>query len=145
MHSIETSVFDHSTHVFNHSTRVFNHSTRVFNHSTCVFKLVVFDHHGFTSVPLSSNLSSMHCEYVTSSDSLLQVLISRYMFTRVCRMHYLSSSNSPLNFRIGKHIHKGRGLILLVMRPAKINYLSANYMISIFANIFHLECSIPFL
>ena len=42
-------------------------------------------------------------------------------------MHYLSSSNSPVNVRIGKHIHKGRGLILLVTEPAEINHLSANY------------------
>ena len=42
-------------------------------------------------------------------------------------MHYLSSSNSPENVRIGNHIRKGRGLILLVTGPAKINHLSANY------------------
>ena len=42
-------------------TRVFNQSTRV---------LIVFDHHGFTCVCLSSNSNGMHFEYVTSSDSI---------------------------------------------------------------------------
>ena len=42
-------------------------------------------------------------------------------------MHYLSSSNAQVNIRIGNHIRKGRGLILLVTGPAKINHLSANY------------------
>ena len=42
-------------------------------------------------------------------------------------MHYLSSSNCPVNVRIGNYIRKGRGLILLVTGPVKINYLSANY------------------
>ena len=107
------------THVCNHSTRVFNHSTRTFNHSTHVFKFV-FDCHGFTSVGLSSNSSGMHCEYITSSDN-------RYMLIQVHRMHYLSSSNSPVNVRVGNHIRKGRGLILLVIGPAKFNHLSANY------------------
>ena len=41
--------------------------------------------------------------------------------------HYLSSSNSPVNVRIGKHIRKGKGFILLVTGPAVINHLSANY------------------
>ena len=104
MHSIET-------HVFNHSTCVFNHWTRV-------FKLV--DRHRFTSMRLSSNSSGMHCKYVTSSDSSLRVHM-------VCLVHYLSSSNSPVNVRIGKLICKGRGLILLVTGPTVINYLSANY------------------
>ena len=49
------------------------------------------------------------------------------MFTPVSYMHYLSSGNSPVNVRIGKHIRKGRGLVLLVVGPAKINHLSANY------------------
>ena len=40
----------------------------------------------------------------------LRVLIARYVFTRVSRVHYLSSSNSPVKVRIGKHICKGRGL-----------------------------------
>ena len=57
----------------------------------------------------------------------LQVLIARYVFTRVHRVQYLSSSNSPVNIRIGNHTHKGRGLILLVTKPVKINHLSANY------------------
>ena len=35
--------------------------------------------------------------------------------------------------------------MLLVTRPAKINHLSAITLSSIFTNIFHLECSIPFL
>ena len=42
-------------------------------------------------------------------------------------MYYLSSSNSPVKVRIGNHICKGRGLILLVTGPVKINHLSANY------------------
>ena len=46
--------------------------TCVFNHSTCVFKFV-FDRHGFTGVCLSSNSSSMHCKYITTSDSSLCV------------------------------------------------------------------------
>ena len=57
----------------------------------------------------------------------LRVLIARYMFTPVSHMHYLSSSNSPVNVRIGKHIRKCRGLVLLVVGPVKINHLSANY------------------
>ena len=57
----------------------------------------------------------------------LRVLIARYMFTPVSHMHYLSSGNSPVNIRIGKHIRKGRGLVLLVVGPAKINHLRANY------------------
>ena len=57
----------------------------------------------------------------------LRVLIGHYMFTRVCHVHYLSSSNSPVNVRIGNYIRKGRGLILLVTGPVKKNYLSANY------------------
>ena len=57
----------------------------------------------------------------------LRVLIARYMFTPVSYMHYLSSGNSPVNVRIGKHIRKGRGLVLLVVGPVKINHLSANY------------------
>ena len=57
----------------------------------------------------------------------LWVVIARYVFTRLCLMHYLSSSNSPVNVRIRKHIRKDRGLILLVTRPAKINHMSANY------------------
>ena len=69
---------------------------------------------------IDCNSSSMHCEHVTSSDSSLCV-------TRVSHMYYLSSSNSPVNVRIGKHTHKGRGLVLLVTGPAKINHLNANY------------------
>ena len=57
----------------------------------------------------------------------LRILIARYMFTPVSHVHYLSSGNSPVNVRIGKHICKGRGLVLLVIGPAKINHLSANY------------------
>ena len=57
----------------------------------------------------------------------LRVLIACYVFTRVGHVHYLSSSNSPVNVRIGKHICKARGLILLVTRPVKINHLSTNY------------------
>ena len=57
----------------------------------------------------------------------LRDLIALYMFTRVSHVYYLSSSNSPVNVRIGKHICKGRGLILLLTGPAKINHLSANY------------------
>ena len=75
------------------------------------------DRHGFTGVFSSFNSSGMHCEYVMSSNSLLRVHTS----------HYLSSSNSPVNIRIGKHIRKGRGFILLVTGPAVINHLSANY------------------
>ena len=48
--------------------------TRVFNHSTRVFKFV--DRHWFTSVHSSSNSSSMHCEYITNSDSSLRVHMS---------------------------------------------------------------------
>ena len=57
----------------------------------------------------------------------LRILIARYMFTPVSHVHYLSSGNSPVNVRIGKHICKGRGLVLLVIVPAKFNHLSANY------------------
>ena len=57
----------------------------------------------------------------------LRVLIVCYVFTWVRHVHYLSSSNSPVNVRIGIHIRKGRGLILLVTRPAVINHLSAIY------------------
>ena len=57
----------------------------------------------------------------------LRILIAHYMFTQACCVHYLSSSNSPLNFRIEKHIRKGRRLILLVTGPAVINHLSTNY------------------
>ena len=100
-------------------TRMFNHSTRVFNHTTRMFKFV-FDCHGFTSMCSSSNLSSMHCKYVTSSDSLLCVHTSLlHVLFELC------SSNSQI--KIGNHIRKGRGLILLVTRPAKINHLSTNY------------------
>ena len=120
VHSIETHVFNHSTHICNLSTCVFDHSTRVFNHSTCMFKFV-FDRHRFTSVCSSFNSNGMHYEYITSSDSLLRVLTSS------SHALYLSSSNSPVKVRIGKHICKGRGLILLVTGPARINHLSANY------------------
>ena len=92
--------------------------THVFNHSTRVFKFV--DRHGFTGVCSSSNSRSMHCK-------TLHVLIAHYVFTRVRHMHYLSSSNSPVNVKIGKRISKGRGLILLVTKPAKLNHLIANY------------------
>ena len=73
---------------------VHSFKSRVFNHSTCVFKFV-FDCHVFTCVQSSSNSSGMNFEYVTS-------LIACYVFTRVCRMHYLSSSNSqyPLGLEI---------------------------------------------
>ena len=57
----------------------------------------------------------------------LRVLIALYVFARVSHMHYLSSSNSPVIVRIGKHTRKGRGLVLLVTGPAKINHLNANY------------------
>ena len=60
-------------------------------------------------------------------------------------MYYMTSSNSPVNVRIGSHICKGRGLILLVTRSAIINNLSANYTEFYFASIFHLKYSIPFL
>ena len=112
-------VHSFETHVFNHSTRMFHHSTRGFNHSTRVFKFV-FDRYGFTSMCSSSGMSSMHCKYVMSSDSSLRVHTN-------CHVHYLSSSNSPVHVRIRKHIRKGRGLILLVTGPAKINHLRANY------------------
>ena len=42
-------------------------------------------------------------------------------------MHYMTISNSPVNVGIGNHICKGRGLVLLVTWPAKINNLNANY------------------
>ena len=55
------------------------------------------------------------------------VLIAHYVFTLVRRVHYLSSSNSPVAVRIGNHTHKGKALILLVMK--KFYYL---YPISIY-------------
>ena len=36
----------------------------------------------------------------------LQILIARYVFTRVRRVHYLGSNNSSVNVRIGNHICK---------------------------------------
>ena len=51
----------------------------------------------------------------------LRILIARYMFTPVSYVHYLSSGNSPVNVRIGKHICKGRGLVLLVSYRASEN------------------------
>ena len=80
------------------------------------------DHHGFTGVCSSSNSRGMHCKYVTMSD------IACYVFTRAHCVHYLSSSNSPVNVRIRKHICKGRGLVLLVTWPVKINHLNVNYI-----------------
>ena len=59
--------------------------------------------------------------------NMLRVLVARYMFTPVSCVHYLSSGISPVNIRIGKHIRKGRELVLLVTGPAKINHLSANF------------------
>ena len=93
--------------------------TRMFNHSIRLFKFV-FDRHRFTSVRLSSNSSACIA-------NTLRVLIACYMFTPVRRVHYLSSSISPVKGRIGNHIRKGRGLILLVTGPAIINHLSTNY------------------
>ena len=57
----------------------------------------------------------------------LRVMIAHYVFTRVCPVYNLSSSNSPVNVKIGNHTRKGGGLILLVTGSAKINNLSANY------------------
>ena len=45
----------------------------------------------------------------------LRVLTARYVFTLVRRVHYLSSSNSPVPVRIGNYTSKDRSLILLVM------------------------------
>ena len=75
----------------------------------------------------------------------LRVLIACNVFTRVCHVHYMSSSNSPVNVRIGNHICKGKGLILLVTGPAKSTIWVQITLSSIFINIFHSECSIPFL
>ena len=36
----------------------------------------------------------------------LRALIARYVFTRACCMHHLSSSNSPVPVRIGNHTCK---------------------------------------
>ena len=47
--------------------------------------------------------------------NMLQVLIPRYMFKRVCHEYYRSSSNSTVPVRIGNHTRKCRALILLVM------------------------------
>ena len=93
--------------------------THMLNHWNRVFKFVS-DHHRFTRVRSNSNSSGMYCEYVTSSDSLLCA------FTRVCRMHYLSSSNSPLPIRTGNHTRKGRALILLLMTNFYYLYLKFN-------------------
>ena len=90
-------------------TCMFNHSTRV---------LIVTGLLGYARA-----LSQVACIVVNT----LQVLIARYVFTRVCCVHYLSSINSPVKVRIGNHTRKGRGLILLVTLPAKINHLSTNY------------------
>ena len=59
--------------------------------------------------------------------NMWRVLITHYVFTGVHHVHYVSSRNSPVNIMIGKHIRKGRGLILLVNGSAKINHLSTNY------------------
>ena len=64
----------------------------------------------------------------------LWVLIGCHVFTWVCRVHYLSSSNSTVNIRIGNHIRNGRGLILLVTRPSKINHLMQITLSSLFAS-----------
>ena len=87
VHFIETCVFNHSTHVFNHSTRV--------------FKFVAC--HGFILV-CTRALTRAACIV-----NMLPVLIARYVFTRVCCVHYLSSSNSPVNVRTEKHIRQGYG------------------------------------
>ena len=65
--------------------------------------------------------------WVACIANTLWVLIAHYVFIRVRRVHYLSSSNSPVNIRIRNHICKGRGLILLMTGPAEINHFSANY------------------
>ena len=80
-------------------TCVFNHSTCVFNHSTRVFKFVA--HHGFI-LACTQALTQAECTV-----NMLRVLIARYVFTRVRCVHYFSSSNSPVNVRIEKHIHQG--------------------------------------
>ena len=87
---------------------MFTHSTRVFNQPTRLFKFV-FHYHVY-SVHLNSNSSGMHCEYVMSSDNSLRVHTSSGVACTI----YLSSSNSPVNVRIGKNIRKSRMLILLV-------------------------------
>ena len=80
-------------------TCVFNHSTQVFNHSTRVFKFVA--RHGFI-LACTRALTRVACIM-----NMLRVLIARYVFTRVRCVHYLSSSNSPVNVRIEKHICQG--------------------------------------
>ena len=101
VHSIKTRVFNHSTCMFNRSTLIFNHSTRVFKFA--------FDRHRFTRT----------LTWVACIANTLRVLISRYMLTWALCLHYLSSSNSTVNVRIGNHICKGRWLILLVTGPCK--------------------------
>ena len=108
VHSIKTRMFNHSTHMFTCSITQLACSSLYL----IVTGLLV----------CAQALTRAACIMNT-----LWVLIARYVFTRVCRMHYMTSSNSSVNVRIGNHICKGRVLILLMTRPARINYLSANY------------------
>ena len=87
---------------------VYSTKTHLFDHSTHVFKFV-FNHHWFTRV-CTQALTQVVCIANT-----LQVLIACYVFTQVCNMHYLSTSNSPVPVRIGNHTPKCRALILLVI------------------------------
>ena len=122
---------------------MFNHSTRVFNHLTCVFtQLACSSLYLIVTGLLTCTWALTQAAYIANT---LWVLIACYVFIRVRHAHYLSSSNSPVNFRIGNHICKGRGLILLVTGLQKSTVWLQITRSSIFASIFHSDCSIPFL
>ena len=98
VHSIEA-------HVFNHSTRMLSLYLMFMGLLACAWALT-------------------RVAYIANT---LQVLIAHYMFTNVCRVHYSSSSNSPVSVRIGNHTSKGRTLVLLVMTTFYYLYPNSIY------------------
>ena len=71
--------------------------TRMFNHSTHLFNFVII----MGLLVCTQALTQAACIANT-----LRVLTARYVFTLVCRVHYLSSSNSPVPVRIGNYTSK---------------------------------------
>ena len=74
-------------------------------------------------MPSRCNIMSIRCNIMTKYS---RCRCNNIVTDGMPYVHYLSSSNSPVNVRIGNHICKGRELILSVTWPAKINYLSTN-------------------